>query len=173
MSCGLKPISEANKPVVGIVYSANIGDSAESKNLAYFLSGCLTARGFAKVKLVGLNHNGSPCDLRHQYADLHEGSISFLPPGKSSLRDIKTAAVSVSDCSDAEDSRYDSTGSSQISFSHWNELEKCQVIIVAVNSSETVACSTKLASVLTTTIYHAVVISLQRGVKNGGILKDG
>ena len=164
---------EANKPVVGIIYSASNEDSAESKNLAYFLSGCLISRGFAKVKLVGLNQNGSPCDLRLEHTDLHKGSISFLPPGKSSFRDIKTATVSVSDCSDAGDSRGDSTVSSQISFSHWNELENCQVIIVTVNSSETVACSAKLASVLATTIYHVVVISLQRGVKNGGILKDG
>lgn len=173
MSHGNQSIPEANKPVVGIIYSASIQDSSESKNLAYYLSCCLISRGFAKVKLVGLNQNGSPCDLRLEHADLHKGSISFLPPGKSSIKHAKSAAVSVDDCGDGVASKFGSSGSSQISLSHWNELEKCQVIIITVNSIDTIACSTKLASVLATSIYHVVVFSIQRGVKNGGILKDG
>ena len=169
----MSPIPEANKPIVGIVYSESTNDSSESKSLAYFLSGSLVSTGFAKVNLVGLSRDGAPCDLDRIYRQLFKGAISFLPPGKSSRNEAKSAAVAISDGSTTATSNYNSRDSPQICLSHWNELQNCQVIIVTVNSNDTEACSSKLAACLSNSLYHVVVFSLQRGVRNGGILKDG
>ena len=169
----MSPIPEANKPIVGIVYSESNVDSSESKNLAYFLSASLVSKGYAKVNLVGLSRDGAPCDLDRNYKHLFKGTISILPPGKSSRNDVISAAVAISDGSTTATSNYNSRNSPQICLSHWNELQNCQVIIVTVNSYDTEACTLKLAGCLSNSLYHVVVFSLQRGVRNGGILKDG
>jgi hypothetical protein len=166
-------LPDANKPRVGIIYSAGNLDSVESKSLAYYLAGLLVSRGFAKSYLVGLGAEGSPCNLQQEHYQLFKGCIAFLPPGKTAVREVRTAVVAISDGSAAVKSDATSSNDAQIFFCHWNELTNCQVIIVAVNSNDTVACSLKLASILGDSHYRVVVFSLQRGVKNGGILKDG
>ena len=166
-------IPEANKPRVGIIYSASEQDSTESKSLAYYLAGSLVSRGFAKSYLVGLSAEGSPCNLQREHKELYKGCISYLPPGKTSVREVRNAAVAISDGNAAVISDAGSSYDARIFLCHWNELIDCQVIIVVVNSNDTVACSSKLASVLGDSRYRVVVFSLQRGVKNGGILKDG
>lgn len=173
MARSVSNLPDANKPKVGIIYSAGHLDSAESKSLAYYLAGSLVSRGFAKSYLVGLTEEGSPCDLQKEHNQLFKGCIAFLPPGKTTVREVRTAAVAISDGSATVKTDSSSSNDAQIFFCHWNELTNCQVIIVAVNSNDTVACSSKLASILGDSQYRVVVFSLQRGVKNGGILKDG
>lgn len=173
MSRSSNDLPDANKPRVGLIYSAGSLDSAESKSLAYYLACSLVSRGFAKSYLVGLSTEGGPCNLQQEHNRLYKGCIAFLPPGKTTLREVKTAAVAISDGSAAVKADATSNNDAQICFCHWNELTNCQVIIVVVNSNDTVACTSKLASILGESKYRVVVFSLQRGVKNGGILKDG
>ena len=166
-------IPDSKKPIVGIIYTDGELSSIESRSLAFFLSASLVDTGYAKVNLVGLRPDGAPSDLQTQHKELCKGSIAFLPSGKSSLSSVRTVPVAVNNGSLNVVSNSGSTSVPQIRLSHWNDLQYCQVIIVTVNSDNTDACCVKLAAVLPDSLYHVVVFSLQRGVKNGGILKDG
>jgi hypothetical protein len=163
---------QSTKPVVGIIYSDGESISSESKNLAYYLSGSLVSTGYTTVNLVGLQKGGNPCDLQKQHRALSKGAISFLPPDKSSVSSVKTIPVSINDSSSTMSSSSRQV-ESQLLLTHWNELQNCHVIIVTVNSNDTEACCLKLAETLPDSVYSVVVISLQRGMKNGVILKDG
>ena len=166
-------IPDSRKPTVGIIYTDSETNSLESKSLAFFLAASLAYTGYAKVNLTGLRTDGAPCVLEHQHKALWKGSISFLPAGKSSSNDIQTESVSVNDGSGYLTPNSSGTNGSKIRLSHWNDLQYCQVIIVTVNSDDSEACCSKLAAVLPLNLYRVVAISLQRGVKNGGILKEG
>ena len=170
MSGGGEVISDSRKPIVGIIYSDGDSNSAESKCLAFYIASSLASTGYAKVDLIGLRPDGAPCNLDFQHSGLHKGTISFLPPGKSSAVDVKTVPVSVNN---GIDSSGNSLRTSNILFSHWSELQNCQMILVTVNSDDSDACCAKLAAVLPSSDNRVVVFSMQRGSKNGGILKDG
>jgi hypothetical protein len=164
---------QSTKPVVGVIYSDGESISNESKNLAFYLSGALLSTGYATVNLVGLQKGGNPCDLQKQHKALSKGAISFLPPDKSKVSGVKTIPVSINDCSTTISSSSSRKVESHLLLAHWNELQNCHVIIVTVNSDDTEACCLKLAEILPDSVYSVVVISLQRGMKNGVILKDG
>lgn len=61
--------------------------------------------------------------------------------------------------------------SSDISYELWSILPKCDLIIITVNSDDTSACVDKLSATLVN--CQVAVVSLQRGVKNSSIVKDG
>eukprot|EP00596_Hydrurales_sp_CCMP1899_P003829 CAMPEP_0119046840 /NCGR_PEP_ID=MMETSP1177-20130426/49261_1 /TAXON_ID=2985 /ORGANISM="Ochromonas sp, Strain CCMP1899" /LENGTH=468 /DNA_ID=CAMNT_0007020551 /DNA_START=57 /DNA_END=1460 /DNA_ORIENTATION=- len=164
---------QSTKPVVGIIYSEGESISNESKNLAFYLSGALVSTGHATVNLVGLQKGGDPCDLQKQHKALSKGAISFLPPDKCKVSSVKTIPVSIYDSSATISSSSSGKVESHLYLTHWNELQNCHVIIVTVNSEDTEACCAKLAEILPDSTYRVVVISLQRGMKNGVILKDG
>lgn len=164
---------QSTKPAVGIIYSDEDLTSDESKSLAFYLSGALVSTGHAKVNLVGMQKDGNPCDLQKQHKSLSKGAISFLPVAKSNLSDVKVIPVSINNSSTAMSSSSSKETGPQLFLSHWNELQNCHVVVVTVNSDYTEACCLKLAEVLTDSVYSVVVISLQKGMKNGGILKDG
>lgn len=167
-------ISDDKKPIVGIIYSDSIKNSLESKSLAFYLSGCLVSTGYAKVKLFCHNSESSSlADLQLQHRNLNKGVISYLPVGKSSLKDIITVSVAGDNSLNQAPNVNSHTNTPQISFAHWNELQNCPVIIATVNSDDTESCCLRLAEVLPDSIYNIVVFSLQRGVRNGGILKAG
>ena len=168
-----KDITDNRKPTIGIIYTDSETNSLESKSFAFFLAASLSCTGYAKVNLTGLRTDGAASDLQRQHKDLYKGGISFLPAGKSSFKDVKTESVSINNGCGNSTSNICSTSEPQIRFSHWNDLQYCQVVIVTVNSDDSEACCLKLATVLPLSIYRVVVFSLQRGVKNGGILKEG
>jgi hypothetical protein len=155
---GDRVISEANRPLVGIIYSDNDSNSIESRSLALYLAGCLISTNYARVDLVGLTSDGTPRDLQLQHKAICKEGISFLPVGKSSVRDVITVPVAVKDSSSGSanpnpnpnPNRPSSSSSStpQIYFTHWSEVQNCQLIIVTVNFNDTEACCLKLAEVL-------------------------
>ena len=173
MSNRNEPVPDNRKPLLGVIYTDGDQTSLESRSLAFFLAASLVETGYAKVNLVGLRPDGAPCDLQSQHKSLFKGSISYLPTGKSAINDVHTVSVAVNNGSSNATSSSSSGSEPLIRFSHWNDLQYCQVIIVVVNSDDTDVCCAKLATVLPESLFHVVVFSLQRGVKNGGILKDG
>jgi hypothetical protein len=178
-------IPDNQKPVIGIIYSESENLSNESRHVACYLAGALVSTGYAKVALVGFRADGLPSDLFQQRNSLDPaGVITVLPPGKTSLSQAVSLTVStvqsVTKMGAAAQGVSELSASSsipQIAFCHWNELQHCDVIVVTVNSVDTTSCGAKLAQVLmnrSTDLAsdNVVVFSLQRGVRNGGMLKD-
>ena len=60
---------------------------------------------------------------------------------------------------------------SDISYTHWSGLERCHLILVTVNASDTESCCDKLADILTNR-KDMVIFGMQRGVKSSSLLKD-
>lgn len=140
-----KSPATGQKPRIGIIFSDSINLSNESKNLAYYIGGNLVLTQHAIVHLVGLQPDGSPS------AELpNSNRFSVVKPGDSKATEV--------------------TGAS-LSFSHWNELETCHVIIVTVNATENDHCATKLGDILSSR-KDVIVFCMQRGVKAGGVLKE-
>jgi ketopantoate reductase len=52
-----------------------------------------------------------------------------------------------------------------------NSLAECQLVVVTVNSSDTVACGQKITEVLHNN-KNVPVFSLQRGVRHGAVLSE-
>lgn len=72
---------------VAIVYSDNISQSSESKNLAHYFCGLLSTSGYADVVMIPFSSDGP-------IADLPNKRISYVPPGST-----KPVEVPVSFCS--------------------------------------------------------------------------
>ncbi len=60
---------------------------------------------------------------------------------------------------------------SDISYTHWSGLERCHLILVTVNASDTESCCDRLADILNNR-KDMVIFGMQRGVKSSSLLKD-
>eukprot|EP01039_Chlorochromonas_danica_P000075 gene75-82_t len=131
---------------VGIIYSENVHYSSESKNLAHYLCGLLSASGYAQIFMIPYSS---------------EGPISDISPNKRVFykhpRNDKLLEIPASD----------------VSFSHWNVLPECHLVVVTVNPSDSNACGNKLAEILENYKKRIPVFSIQRGVRYGTSLSEG
>ena len=193
--------SDREKPVVGLIFSESEKESNESRFLAYYFAGVLVNTGYAKCALIGYRSDGLPSGLYQQRVDCGE-AIAVLPPGKvfRSVADVEI--IPVSDVNTVEammkpqptgpgtgalhttaasntsyrNHHSSSNGIPQLAFCHWNELARCDVLIVTVNSPDSISCAAKIALVLDQADgmkRPPVVFTLQRGVRMNGIIKDG
>ena len=150
--------SDAEKPIVGLIYSESETSSNESRYMAYYLAGVLINTGYAKAALIGYRADGLPSDLHRQREELVGGHLRILPPGKTfrSVKDIVSVSVSsvqsvaaMGGDSVAGNNRSSSNGSFPlIAFCHWNELANCDVLIVTINGPDSESCTAKMVHVL-------------------------
>jgi ketopantoate reductase len=135
------------KPRIAIIYSESKESTNESRQLAFYFCALLAATGHAIIHMVGQHSSGNPCDTsKHQ----HE-KLSYIPPGKCKSHEAPNV---------------------EVFHSHWDGLEECAMVIVTVNSEDTERTTAKLSEVLRSR-KNVVVFSLQRGVRNSSILRDG
>lgn len=71
---------------VAIVYSENENSSSESKNLAHYLCGLLSASGFAQIYMLPYNASGPISDLTSNRR------IIFYPPNSSKPMEVPVSA---------------------------------------------------------------------------------
>lgn len=133
------------RPRVGIIYSDSEKLSNESKFLAHYLCAQLAAKGYSLISMIPQSSDGAPLPSLP-----NNKRISYIPVGKA-----KPVEIPVSD----------------ISFTYWNELEMCDIIIVTVNTEDTENCGRKISEIFTDR-KKVVVFSMQRGVRNCGVLGD-
>lgn len=182
--------TDREKPVVGLVFSESEKESNESRFLAYYFAAVLVTTGYAKSALIGYRSDDLPSDLYQQRVDCG-GSLAVLPPGKTfrTVADVKTVPVAdvhtveammkpttTTNSTNSNTTGSNSNGIPQLAFCHWNELAHCDVLIVTVNSPDSNACAAKIARVLDEADGRKrppVVLTLQRGVRMCGIVKDG
>jgi hypothetical protein len=69
------------KPKVGIIFSESEKDSNESKNLAYYFCGLLSATGYANVSLFGYRSDGLTSDTTQK-------KIYFIPMDKKVPQEV-------------------------------------------------------------------------------------
>ena len=190
--------SDAEKPIVGLIYSESETSSNESRYIAYYLAGVLVHTGYAKAALIGYRADGLPSDLHRQREELLGGHLRVLPPGKTfrTIKDIVNVPISTVQSvaamagSSADGNRGNVNGSPPlVAFCHWNELTNCDVLIVTINTPDSESCTAKMVHVLQLFSQPGsqsqgsgnrqqrprapVVFTLQRGVRTGGIVKDG
>jgi hypothetical protein len=137
----------SKKPTIAIIYSESEKLSNESKNLAYYLCALLASTGHVLINMVAFSSDGKAPDSSSSRHD----RISFIPPGKMKPHDAPCC---------------------EVFHTHWDGLEKCPMVIVTVNSEDTENCGKKLGEVLLNR-KNVVVFSLQRGVRNSAMLRDG
>ena len=151
--------SDAEKPIVGLIYSESETSSNESRYMAYYLAGVLVHTGFAKAVLMGYRVDGLPSDLHRQREELVGGQLRILPPGRTfrTIKDIVSVPVSsvqsIAAMSGRSRSDGNGNGSSNgspplVAFCHWNELVNCDVLIVTVNAPDSEACTAKMVHVM-------------------------
>ena len=147
--------SDAEKPIVGLIYSESETSSNESRYMAYYLAGVLVHTGFAKAVLMGYRVDGLSSDLHRQREELVGGQLRVLPPGRTfrTTKDIVSVPVSsvqsVTAMSGSRSSSSDGNGSPPlVSFCHWNELVNCDVLIVTVNAPDSEPCTAKMVHVM-------------------------
>jgi hypothetical protein len=78
---------------VAIIYSENVHFSSESKNLAHYLCGLLSASGYAQIVMIPYSAEGPISDLpsatRIVYFPPHKNRPVEVPVSFSTLRSIK------------------------------------------------------------------------------------
>lgn len=142
-------------PHVALIYSESQSHSNESKHLSRYLAAHLVATGYAHVYLIGHSPNGMPCEVSAS----NRTRTLYVPANQSKPSEIP---------------------SSDIKFEHWSFLQsgRVHIIIICVNSNDTESCRDKLSELLQSTKNNdqkrsIVIFSMQRGVRNGSIFKDG
>ena len=150
--------SDAEKPIVGLIYSESETSSNESRYMACYLAGVLVHTGYAKAALIGYRADGLPSDLHQQREELVGGHLRVLPPGRTfrTTKDIVSVPVStvqsvaaMSGGGGTDGSSSSSSGSLPlVAFCHWNELANCDVLIVTINANDSEACTAKMVHVL-------------------------
>lgn len=70
---------------VGIVYSESEKFSNESRNLAFYLTGLLSAQGHSDVYLVGYRPDGQPGDVSYK-------RIHYIPKGHSKPSEVPVSS---------------------------------------------------------------------------------
>jgi hypothetical protein len=66
---------------VGIVYSEDERQSAESRNLAHYFCGLLSAKGFVDVIMIPFSPNGPVVDFPSK-------RIHYIPPGEQKPKEV-------------------------------------------------------------------------------------
>ena len=146
--------SDAEKPIVGLIYSESETSSNESRYMAHYLAGVLVHTGYAKAVLMGYRVDGLSSDLHRQREELVGGQLRVLPPGRTfrTIKDIVSVPVSSVQSVAAmggSGSNSDGNGSPPlVAFCHWNELVNCDVLIVTVNAPDSEACTAKMVHVM-------------------------
>ena len=149
--------SDAEKPIVGLIFSESETSSIESQYMASYLAGVLVHTGYAKAVLMGYRADGLPSDLLRQREELIGGQLRVLPPGQTfrTTKDIVSIPVSSVQSVAAMSGRSSSDGNSSsngspplVAFCHWNELVNCDVLIVTVNAPDSEACTAKMVHAL-------------------------
>ena len=148
--------SDAEKPVVGVVFSETDTESNESRYLAAYLAGVLVQSGFAKAALLGYRADGRPSDLARERRTFWGTQLQVLPPGRlgRSARDVVSVPVAAVDTVAAMAS--DGGVRAQLAVVHWGELANCDVLLVTVNAHESEACAAKMAFALDRLGAHEV-----------------
>jgi hypothetical protein len=74
---------------VGVVYSDNTRQSTESKHLAHYLCGLLTAGGWANVFMIPFSADGPISDTSSS------GRILYVPPRQNKPLEVPVSLVSM------------------------------------------------------------------------------
>ena len=135
------------RPKVAIVYSeASLPDSSkESENLAFYLACCFANTGYSSVSMVPCTKDGK---LMEQLPTVKK--LLFIPPGQTKTFEIP---------------------SSDITFSHWNILESCHIIIVTTFGNENEIVSKKILEAIQVR-KDILIFAMQREVRSATKLKD-
>jgi len=151
--------SDAEKPVVGVVFSETDTESNESRYLAAYLAGVLVQSGFAKAALLGYRADGCPSDLARERRTFWGTQLQVLPPGRlgRSARDVVSVPVAAVDTVAAMAS---DGVRAQLAVVHWGELANCDMLLVTVNAHESEACAAKMAFALDRLGAHEVAATL-------------
>lgn len=152
-----KKIPKENQPKVAIVYSDTSDGSNESKHLATYLCGHLASTGYAQLYMVGMASDGIP-----------NSNIT----GSSSMR---ITYLSQSEVNATKGKKVEIPGS-DVTYSHFDILGECHIIIVTVNSEDTKMCRAKMSTLLDENRQNKnvaiTIFAMQRGVRNSQAIKD-
>lgn len=151
------------KPKVGIIYSQSDEYSCESMNLAYYLCGLLSNSGYSEIKMIGYNQdnmnirsdNGchSSDKIANRSSSTSHKRIKYILPGNVTPNEVSSSSL--------------------VSYTYFNTLNECHLIIITVNSNDTKACCNRMIEAFSQSNNNNIIIfSLQRGIKNGDIVKD-
>jgi hypothetical protein len=146
---------------VAIIYSDEQRQSSESRNLAHYLCGLLSTSGYAQIVMIPFSSEGP-------IADLSSRRISYIPPKQSKPIEVPVSSFSPLFLSSFMSSFYQGA---DFSFAYFNAITECHMVVVTVNSMDTVACGQRLAEVLQNR-KHIPIFSLQRGVRHGTSLSE-
>jgi len=142
------------KPKVGIIYSQSDEFSCESMNLAYYICGLLSNSGYSEIMMISYNHdnlNMKSFDSNNNNSSTSHKRIKYILPGNVTPSEVTSNIVT---------------------YTYFNSLNECHLIIITVNSNDTKACCNKIIEALPQLTNNITVFSLQRGIKNGDIVKD-
>jgi len=148
------------KPKVGIIYSQTDEYSCESMNLAYYLCGLLSNSGYSEIKMIGYNQDNMNIRSDNGYSDKSASSsstshkrIKYILPGNVTPNEVSSSSL--------------------VSYTYFNTLNECHLIILTVNSNDTKACCYRMIEAFSQSNNNNIIIfSLQRGIKNGDIVRD-
>ena len=150
------------KPKVGIIYSQSDEYSCESMNLAYYLCGLLSNSGYSEIKMIGYNQDNMNIRSDNGYHSSDKSASSSSTSYKR-IKYILPGNVTPNEVS----------SSSLVSYTYFNALNECHLIIITVNSNDTKACCNRMIEAFSQSNNNNIIIfSLQRGIKNGDIVKD-
>lgn len=145
------------KPKVGIIYSQSDEYSCESMNLAYYLCGLLSNSGYSEIKMIGYNQDNmnirSDNGLSASNSSTSHKRIKYILPGNVTPNEVSSSSL--------------------VSYTYFNTLNECHLIIITVNSNDTKACCNRMIEAFSQSNNNNIIIfSLQRGIKNGDTVKD-
>jgi len=130
-----KFIPKENRPKIAVIYSDSDRLSNESKNLGLYFCGQLANTGYTNMYMVGITPDGNPGGV--DIATANKKRLTYCPRYSGSNGGKKFTEVPSAD----------------VTYSHWDILSECHVIIVTVNSEDTKMCRNKLVDLLDANRY--------------------